>query len=223
MSPLTTVVRRILEARGSISARRSVLAAVTGIDGCGKGYVTQRIVKALQDRGVRATGIGLDDWLNLPSVRFSRADPAGHFYRHAIRFDEMFAQLILPLRDNRSLHIVADCTDETSTEYRRRVYEYEDIDVIVLEGIYLLKRALRIHYDLSFWVDCSFETALQRALARAQEGLPPEETVRAYRTIYFPAQEIHIRRDNPVAAATAILNNDPRLGPVHLDGSAHEP
>lgn len=32
-----------------------------------------------------------------------------------------------------------------------------------------------------------------------------------YRKIYFPAQEIHFARDEPRAAASAILVNDPRL------------
>ena len=45
----------------------------------------------------------------------------------------------------------------------------------------------------------------------AQEGLSRDATVEAYRTIYFPAQEIHFARDDPRGAATAIMNNDPRL------------
>ena len=99
-------------------------------------------------------------------------------------------------------------------EYRRRVYEFENVDVIALEGIYLLKRAFQAYYDLSIWIECSFDTALERAISRAQEGLAPEETVRAYRTIYFPAQKIHFQRDNPKAGATLIVTNDVRLGPV---------
>jgi uridine kinase len=115
------------------------------------------------------------------------------------------------LRDTRSIRLEADFAEETATRYRRHVYEFTDLDVIVLEGIYLLKRELVGHYDLSAWIDCSFETALERAVARAQEGLSPKDTVRAYQTIYFPAQELHARRDEPRAAATVILNNDRRL------------
>ncbi len=217
MSDLQTVVNQILDARRSIPAQRSVLAAITGIDGCGKGCVTARIVNALHAKGVRAVAISIDGWLNLPNRRFSASSPAEHFYLHAIRFEEMFAQLILPLRDHRSLRIEADYAEETATEYQRHVYEFEDIDVIALEGIYLLKRAFQTHYDLSYWIDCSFDTALERAISRAQEGLPRAETVRAYRTIYFPAQEIHFQRDNPQAAATSIVNNDRRLGPFSWD------
>ncbi len=61
------------------------------------------------------------------------------------------------------------------------------------------------------WVDCSWETALERSVARAQEGLPPAETVRAYQTIFFPAEEIHFVRDDPRGAADLIVPNDPLL------------
>jgi uridine kinase len=208
---LEAVVERIVDTRRSVPIQRSVLVAVTGIDGCGKGYVTTQIVNALQARGVRCADINIDGWLSLPHFRFSNTNPAEHFYLHAIRFDQMFAELVLPLRDRRSLRIEAEYAEETATTYRRHVYEFEDIDVIILEGIYLLKREFQSYYDLSSWIECSFDTALERAIARAQEGLPPEDTVAAYRTIYFPAQEIHFERDNPRAAATAIINNDPSL------------
>jgi uridine kinase len=82
------------------------------------------------------------------------------------------------------------------------------LDVILLEGIYLLKRSFQAYYDLSIWIECGFETALARAIARAQEGLTPEATAEAYRNIYFPAQEIHFRRDDPRRAATLVVHND---------------
>jgi uridine kinase len=136
MSNLQTVVDQILDARRAIPSQRSVLTAITGIDGCGKGYVTAQIVHALQAKGVRATGINIDGWLNLPHRRFNISNPAEHFYTHAIRFEEMFAQLIFPLHHRRSLRIEADYAEETATSYRRHTYAFEEIDVIVLEGIY---------------------------------------------------------------------------------------
>lgn len=210
MVDVGTVVDQILSARESVPAERSVLAAISGIDGCGKGYATARIVDRLETKGVRVAVINVDGWLNLPSTRFGSSNRPEHFYLHAIRFEEMFAQLVLPLRDRRSVRVSADYAEETATEYRRHVYEFQDIDVIALQGIYLLKGAFVSHYDLSVWIDCSFDTALERAMSRAQEGLPPEETARAYRTIYFPAQEIHFLRDDPKAVATLIVDNDAR-------------
>jgi uridine kinase len=205
------VVARILAARAEVPSQRALLVAVSGIDGSGKGYVTAKIAAAVRTTGARVAAINIDGWLNLPHVRFNAANPAEHFYLHAIRFDELFAALVLPLRDRRSVHVEADFTEETASEYRRQTYDFADTEVIVLEGIFLLKRALQANYDLSVWLDCSFETALERALARGQEGLGPEATVAAYRTIYFPAQKIHFARDDPHGSATLVVRNDPRL------------
>ena len=212
MTDTASAVEAILARRTAVPRTRSVFTGITGIDGSGKGYVTEHLAARLRERGVRVAAINVDGWLNLPSRRFSPVNAAEHFYDHAIRFEEMFAQLVLPLKECRSHRLIAELADATDTEvYRRHVYEFADVDVILLEGIFLLKRAHRDHFDLSFWIDCTFETALERALARGQEGLSPEETVRDYETIYFPAQRIHLDRDSPRGFATAVLNNDPRI------------
>ena len=211
MSDLQSISNTLIALRRKIQRGRSVLAAITGIDGAGKGYFTAQLVKSLQANGVRTASVNIDGWLNLPNIRFDPSNPAEHFYLRAIRFDEMFGQLIFPLRDLRSICCEVDYAEETAVTYRRHLYSFENVDVILLEGIFLLKQAFQSYYDLSCWIDCSFETALQRAIARGQEALSPEDTSRAYRTIYFPAQEIHFQRDNPRAAATAILNNDTQL------------
>jgi SAM-dependent methyltransferase len=116
-------------------------------------------------------------------------NPAEHFYRHAIRFDDMFNQFMVPLRDDRFVRVEADLpkrprrsTGNTRTNFL--------ISTSFFEGIYLLKRQFQHHYDLSFWVQCSCETALQRSVARGQEGHSP-------------------------AATMGYLSND-LLGPAHL-------
>ena len=211
MSNIQPIVEKICETRRQVPAHRSVLVAISGIDGCGKGYITAKILDSLKTRKLNAVAINGDGWLNLPERRFNPHNPAKHFYVNAFRFREMFTQLILPLRARRSITIEVDFVEETASDYRKHLYEFNDVDVILLEAIYLLQPDFISYYDFAVWIDCSFETALERALARGQEGLPPQETVKAYHTIYFPAQEIHFQRDNPRSLATTIINNDPQI------------
>ncbi len=185
-----------------------MLVGISGIDASGKGYVTDLIDRQIRSTGLRSAVINVDGWLNLPHVRFDRSDIAGNFYRNAIRFDEMFERLILPLRGNRSIDVGAEFTEETATEYRKYRYAIANVDLILLEGIFLFKREFVGAYDLKIWVDCSFETALLRATGRSQEGLNKDETVKAYETIYFPAQQIHFDQNRPKEAADIIFNND---------------
>jgi uridine kinase len=207
LNQLDLLASKIVARRTEKSAEQAVLVGISGIDAGGKGFITEKIAQRLQESGWRVATINADDWLNLPEVCLSRHKPAEHFYEHAMRFDEMFNQLIVPLKENRAVSFVADCADAKGNR-RKHSYEFRKIDIVLLEGIFLFKPAYRHHFDLTVWVDCSFATALKRAIARCQEGLPPAETIRAFSTIYFPAQRIHFARDNPQDAAAFIIQND---------------
>jgi uridine kinase len=191
-----------------VAPDRAVLVGISGIDASGNGYLAAKIADRLQMDGLKVALIGADDWLNLPDVCINRDNYAGHFYEHAMRFGEMFERLIIPLKQKRKISFTADCADAKATTCRKHRYDFCDIDIILLEGIFLLKPAFRHHFDLTVWIDCSFEVALKRAIERGQEGLPPAETIKAFKMIYFPAQLIHLARDNPREAADYIFTND---------------
>jgi uridine kinase len=198
------------------SAQRAIVVGISGIDASGKGFITEKIAQRLQESSWRVAKINADDWLNLPEVCMTRRTPGEHFYEHAMRFDKMFDQLIVPLKENRAVSFVADCADAKGNR-RKHSYQFRRIDIVLLEGIFLFKPAYRRHFDLTGWVDCSFATALKRAIPRCQEGLPPAETIRAFTTIYFPAQRIHFARDNPQGAADFIIQND-NASRIHAKG-----
>ena len=208
MSSIEEVVRIILQRRKNISDTRSLLVGVSGIDGCGKGYLATQLQAHLALHGVIPAILNVDGWLNLPHKRFDQSAPAVNFYENAIRLDQFFSQLILPLKERRSVHLLADFVDETASHYRKHAYDYEDVSVVLVEGIFLFKPQYRAHFDLTIWVDCSFPTALARAIDRAQEGLSAANTIAAYDTIYFPAQRLHLAHDKPRENADLIFEND---------------
>jgi uridine kinase len=205
---LAPLVDRIAEARSRAPATRALLVGVSGIDGSGKGFVSAKLAESLRAKSLKVALISADDWLNLPDVCMNSDNYAEHFYAHAIRFDEMFEQLVLPLKQAGEINITADCADAKATSFRKHRYEFRNIDIVLLEGIFLFKTACRDHFDLRIWIECSFETALERAIARGQEGLPPAETIHAFQTIYFPAQRIHLERDQPRGSADYVFQND---------------
>jgi uridine kinase len=190
------------------------VVGLSGIDGAGKGFLAGELCRELERTRLRVALVNVDGWLNLPAIRFSQQNPAEHFYCHALRLEEMFSDLVLPLRERRTHRLLARHAEETATAYRDHQYDFRDIDVVLVEGIFIYKRAHRSCFDLAAWIDCSFETALERALGRAQEGLPPAETIAAYETIYFPAQRLHGRRDEPRRGADAVVVNASRLSGV---------
>jgi uridine kinase len=208
MVNIDETIDRILARRAEVPENRSLLVGISGIDGCGKGHIAGQIEAHLAQRAVASTVINVDGWLNLPDKRFDATAPAETFYESAIRFDQFFSELVLPLRDQRSIYLVADFVEETARQYRKHVYDIKSVGITLVEGIFLFKQAYRSLFDLAIWVECSFPTALARAIARGQEGLTPAKTIAAYEAIYFPAQRIHFERDDPQATADLILDND---------------
>lgn len=192
------------------------LVGISGIDGSGKGYVLKLLRELLEATGeIRVAAIGADAWLNLPSIRLSTHEPARHFYENAFRWERLFNELVVPLKTKRHVRVQVDTVTETATEFEPQTYAFDGVDVILLEGIFLFKVAHRPLFDLSVWIDCTFETALERAIARSQEGLGAEETRHAYETIYFPAQRLHFDLDQPRQWAAIRVANDFRLTSPH--------
>ena len=208
MSGINEIVQRILALRERFAESRSVLVGLSGIDGSGKGYVAAQVKAHLTQQAVATAILNVDGWLNLPEKRFGKNESAENFYENAIRFGDFFSQLVLPLRETRSVNLVADVVEETAKHYRKEVFDYRNVSVILVEGIFLFKRKYRQLFDLAIWIDCSFSTALARAIERRQEGLPSAATIAAYEMIYFPAQRIHMERDRPRDSADVTINND---------------
>lgn len=206
MNKIGKLTNSIIVKRRECNPARALLVGISGIDASGKGFVVSNLVELLAQFNVAV--INADGWLNLPHVRFGDADHGRHFYENALRLDEMFERLILPLKQNRSINITTDFTEETATEFRPHNYVFDNIDIILLEGIFIFKRQYADLFDLKIWIECRLETATSRAIARSQEGLTKDETIAAYERIYFPAQRLHFRLDSPQTASDLIFQND---------------
>src|SRR5262249_55629380 len=132
-------------------------------------------------------------------------------------FEDLFGRLVDPLKRDGGVTLTANLLRLSPEARYPHTYLFRQIDIILLEGIFLLRRDLRHRYDLAFWVDCTFETALERALARNQEGLTRERLLSAYRQIYFPAQRLHLALDWPRFFADTLLSNQAsRATPIAL-------
>src|SRR5947209_5146315 len=59
-SDVQSVAQAIVDKRREIPNSESLLVAISGIDGSGKGYVTSQLVRQLQGRGVNAVDINVD-------------------------------------------------------------------------------------------------------------------------------------------------------------------
>lgn len=215
MNNFSNLVTAILAKNLDNFEQKSLLIAVSGIDGSGKGYVTKKLVDALNQQKVHAVSINLDPWHKLPSQRFKSEESVKNFYEQAFNFEDLFEQLILPLQKQRKINLTTVLTGILGIPETYN-YQFTDVDVIILEGIFLFKRtakripsgSLQYYYDLKIWIECSWETALARAIERNQEGISQAQLIQDYQNLYFPAQRLHWQLDNPQANADLIYVNE---------------
>jgi uridine kinase len=207
-SSIDDIADTIVSARLALSPHRALLVGISGIDWSGKSFVATQLEKHLRSLGWNVAALSADDWHSVANIRNNPNNPAEHFYEHALRLSEMFEHLVIPLRDRVALDLTADYCDAKAAKFRKKRYQFSDVDIVLLEGIFLFKRAYRDHFNVKVWIDCSFATALRRATLRVQEGLSPAETERAFETIFFPAQRLHLQRDQPREHADIIFDNE---------------
>lgn len=185
MNPRTTRnIADLAHACAALPRTGSVASAVgvSGIDGAGKSWLCGHLREALVARGLRVVALGVDNWRTAPGERFRGPDWGRTFYERSYRWGEADATLATARRSHQN-------------------------DIVLFEGIFALTNERRGWFDLTIWVDCPFEVALERALERNQEGREPAALRDEYERVYWPAQRLHIERDRPTEHADWVFEN----------------
>jgi len=214
MSSISELAAKIITGYKKHSLPSIYTVGISGIDASGKGYTTNILQKELERAGFRVANINIDPWQNAIPIRLQKENPAENFYKNAFRWNDFFSQLIIPLKKNGLVNLKTTLIRSDADECYSYTYDLNAIDIILLEGIFLFKKELLTFYDCKIWIDCSFETGLQRAISRNVEKLSEEQLIHDYNTYYYPAQRYHFQKDNPVGASDIVYNNDELLGTV---------
>jgi uridine kinase len=180
---------------------------ISGIDASGKGYIGKLLQEQLEKKGYKVANINTDPWQNPLPVRLQKENPAENVYENIFRWNDFFEQLIFPLQKNKSIYLETEGIHTHSDEYYPLIYDFNDIDILLIEGILLFKKKYLSYYDYRIWIDCSFETGLKRAIKRNVEKLDEESLILDYQIFYYAAQQLHFEKDNPQDAANIIFVN----------------
>ncbi len=198
----------IVDACNRHSAATAFTVAISGIDASGKGYISQQLYQALTGKGYAVALIHTDPWQNPLPVRLKKENPAANFHENVFRWNDLFNRLILPLKKDKGIYLETTGIRTEADIYYPLIYDLRNIDIILIEGIFLFKQEYLSFYDLTIWTDCSFETGLRRAIQRNAECLDTKTLIHDYHTFYYPAQRYHFKKDHPAAHADFVIDNN---------------
>jgi uridine kinase len=196
---IKSVLRDLHNQKESTKAQ---IVAISGIEGSGKRALAEKVAAALELEGISVAVVHADDWESSESVRFNVMNSPEEYYLNAYRFDEMIEQLILPLKLFGS--IKTSVTLDDVMHPRTVEYDFKNIDIIIIEGVYLLQEAYLELYDYTCWVESDFDAAFislseQKNVEQSQEAL-----VKIFEMLIKPAGQYHIYTDNPEGHADSI-------------------
>jgi len=183
-------------------SRKALIVAISGIEGGGKRALTEKVATALTLEGLSVAVVHGDDWEASESVRFNVMNSPEEYYLNAYRFDEMIEQLILPLKLFGS--IKTSVTLDNVMNPRTVEYDFNDIDIILIEGVYLLQEAYLDLYDYTCWVESDFDAALARLKKQSNIEQSQETLLTLFERLIKPAGQYHIYTDDPQGHANSI-------------------
>ena len=196
---IKSVLRDLHNKKESTKAQ---IVAISGIEGGGKRALTEKVAAALTLEGISVAIVHCDDWEAAESVRFNVMSSPEEYYLHAYRFDEMIEQLILPLKLFGS--IKTSVTLEDVLNPRTVEYDFQDIDIILIEGVYLLQEAYLDLYDYTCWVESDYDAAFTRLKGQVNIEQSQEALVNLFELLIKPAGQYHTYTDDPQGRANSI-------------------
>ena len=197
---------------------KSQVVAISGIEGGGKRALAEKVAAALTLEGLSVAIIHTDDWESSESVRFNVMSSPEEYYLNAYRFDEMIEQLILHLKLFSNIKTSVTLNDVMNP--RTVEYDFSNIDIIIIEGVYLLQEAYLDLYDYTCWVDSDFDAAFARLTGKSYIEQSQEALANIFELLIKPAGQYHIYTDNPQGHANSIYTEEAANESEHQIASA---
>lgn len=149
------------------------------------------------------------------AVRYRRGplSPEGYF-EDTYDLDALEDRLLRPLRSGEPIvrRTLDWVTDAPFNDEPERV---EPGSVVLVDGCFLLRARLRPLFDTTVFLDVAEEERLRRAVSRRPAHLGSEEAVlERCRRRYLPGFALYLAREDPVAHADVVVDNDDVTAPM---------
>ena len=172
------------------SSASPFVVAITGPDCAGKSTLTAAFGARLTASGADVCIVSIDDYLVPRVERGGRPSEGWSYYERGFDYRELRSRVHCEIR--------GAMTNRSSSTH-----------VILVEGVFLLRRDLSDLWDYSIWIEIDEETSIRRAMERDKEIFGSEEAVRkVYLERCLPGQRWHSEVDSPRERVDATLDGE---------------
>lgn len=180
--------------------------AIDGVDGAGKTMLADELEAPVAARGRPVIRASVDHFHNPRAIRYRRgADSPQGYYRDSFDHAAIESRLLRPLGPDGDRLVRRQAFDYRSdTAVDPPVEQVAANAVLLLDGIFLQRDALRPHFDLAIFVEAPFEVTIARQALR--DGGDPNVEAASNRR-YVEGQRIYLAECDPRSRADVLVDN----------------
>ena len=212
--PYASLVERVAALIEHLRVGRRALVAVDGPDAAGK----TTFARDLADRLARpALSASIDGWHHPREMRLRRGhESAEGYYLDSFDDDALVRECLDPFASGADRVRTAMFDHGTFGEVEA-LHEVPADAVLIFDGVFLLRPALRGRWDLSVYLHVPESVTLARAVQRDLQLFGTEENVRRrYERRYLPGQDVYRKAAAPLDHADIVIDNSHPADPVVL-------
>jgi len=212
--PRAALVERLAEIVDAVQRPHPVRVAVDGPDAAGKTTLADELAVALRRRGRTVIRASIDGFHRPRAERHRRGrDSPEGYYEDSFDYPAFRSALLDPLGPGGDRAYRAAVFDFRIDDARPEpIAQASEDDVLVVDGVFLLRPELVDAWDLRVFVSAGFDEIVRRATAR--DAGSPDEVERRYRARYIPGQRLYFAEAHPLDAADLVVENDDPVRPV---------
>lgn len=190
--------------------------AIDGIDAAGKTTLADELAQYLRQYDRQVIRVSEDNFHNPASVRKAQGDlsPQG-FYQDSYNDEALIQYVLEPLSPggNRLYRTSAYDLEKDQPSPVPEKRAMPDA-ILLVDGIFLLRQVLINYWDLSIFMEISFENSALRGTLRDVNLLSSSNEIEdKYRLRYIPGQKLYLSKAHPLDRADIIIDNNKTEGP----------
>ncbi|WP_078380752.1 uridine kinase family protein [Sutcliffiella halmapala] len=189
-----TNFEQLVRSIDSIPPKQATL--LIGIDGCG-GSGKSTLADKMRTECSNVSVVHIDDFY-LPSSQIVKAPPENKSIGADYDWKRVQNQVLGPISQNKEGHYQRYdwVTDELAEWHTVPIR-----GIVIIEGVYSIRKELSNQYDLTIWVDCPRETRLSRGLERDGEKARDK-----WENNWMISEDIYVEEHKPNERADLIVN-----------------
>jgi uridine kinase len=211
------IVDYIITAIQAVKADKAVLIAFDGVDTAGKTFMADMVHEAMRKRGLFSPiRVSIDKFHNPRYIRIQRGElsPEGFFY-DSFNYKHIRENVIEPVKEEKDTIIPAAYDYKSETECEETRVTITGDTVILFDGIFMNRDELFEYWDVSIFLEVSFDTVMERAITRDSDYFGSEEIVRErYAKRYIPGEKLYLEKCEPHKRADIVIDNNDYRNPV---------